>query len=306
MNEKKISYRVPNWKKYNESLVNRGSLTLWLDEELIAKWHKPETSEEKGRPLVFHSDALLFCLIIKAVLHLPYRQTEGFVKSLFELMNVSCKTPDYSWMCKKASSLNLGSEILKASEIAIDSSGFKISGEGEWKVRSHGKSERRKWVKLHIAVDTKTHMITAQIITSSDTHDNQAFEGLLTSGVTAIFADGAYDSNQCHDSASKIGAKAIIPPRENSILGPEPDKDGEEKPRDELILWQDLLGEDWSKMLGYTKRVHAEGAFSRLKRIFGDKLQAKKLIKQANELITKIGILNRFTRIGMPNAVPVN
>jgi hypothetical protein len=39
----------------------------------------------------------------------------------------------------------------------IDSTGLKVFGEGEWKVRKHGKERRRIWRKLHLAVDSK-HM----------------------------------------------------------------------------------------------------------------------------------------------------
>ena len=30
----KQPYRVRNWKKYNRSLVQRGSLTVWIDEKI--------------------------------------------------------------------------------------------------------------------------------------------------------------------------------------------------------------------------------------------------------------------------------
>ncbi len=28
----KLRYKTTNWKQYNQALINRGSLTLWIDE----------------------------------------------------------------------------------------------------------------------------------------------------------------------------------------------------------------------------------------------------------------------------------
>jgi len=32
-------YRVSNWAAYNQALVQRGNLTVWLDEAVLAGWH---------------------------------------------------------------------------------------------------------------------------------------------------------------------------------------------------------------------------------------------------------------------------
>ena len=36
--KKKVVYRVKNWSVYNRSLVQRGSLTVWLSQEAIDGW----------------------------------------------------------------------------------------------------------------------------------------------------------------------------------------------------------------------------------------------------------------------------
>lgn len=36
-----------------------------------------------------------------------------------------------------------------AIDVVADSTGLKVFGEGEWKMRKHGKSKRRTWRKLH-------------------------------------------------------------------------------------------------------------------------------------------------------------
>ncbi len=47
---RKKQYRIRNWSEYNKALVNRGSLTIWFDEESIAEWHNSQPSGRRGRP----------------------------------------------------------------------------------------------------------------------------------------------------------------------------------------------------------------------------------------------------------------
>lgn len=34
----KSRYKTNNWKQYNKAIINRGSLTFWIDEEAIRNW----------------------------------------------------------------------------------------------------------------------------------------------------------------------------------------------------------------------------------------------------------------------------
>ncbi len=43
--------------------------------------------------------------------------------------------------------------------IAIDSTGVKLYGEGEWKVKKHSWSKRRTERKVHLGVDVSTNLI---------------------------------------------------------------------------------------------------------------------------------------------------
>jgi hypothetical protein len=68
-----------DWKKYNKSLVNRGSINFWLDEEALSKWTAKETGKS-GRPFQFSDDAITFFATIPYQFKLPLRATEGFLK----------------------------------------------------------------------------------------------------------------------------------------------------------------------------------------------------------------------------------
>ena len=104
---KKQTYRIRNWKQYNESLVQRGSLTFWIDEEAIQQWNLCERTGERGRPLLYSDTAIQCALLLRAVFRVrPDIDVAFFNNShridlfcpktvpsdlLCELMNVSLK-----------------------------------------------------------------------------------------------------------------------------------------------------------------------------------------------------------------------
>ncbi|MEM1244077.1 MAG: IS5 family transposase [Pseudomonadota bacterium] len=148
----KKTYRVRNWHYYNKALVKRGSVTLWLEQASLAQWYEFTPTGERGRPKKYSDKAVELLLTLRQVFHLPLRQCQGFVKSLFELMKVRLDVMDYSRLSRRQSGVKLPSLPVKSLPIhlVIDASGLKVYGEGEWKVRRHGYSKHRTWRKLHI------------------------------------------------------------------------------------------------------------------------------------------------------------
>jgi len=41
-------YKTTNWKQYNQSLINRGSLAFWIDEEAISGWAQSKQNKRGG------------------------------------------------------------------------------------------------------------------------------------------------------------------------------------------------------------------------------------------------------------------
>ena len=82
-------------------------------------------------------------------------------------------------------------------DIVVDSTGLKVYGEGEWKMRTHGKSKRRTWRKLHLAVNPETQEIVAELLLENSVHDSMAVDDLTDSiddDIDRFFGDGAYDT----------------------------------------------------------------------------------------------------------------
>ncbi len=158
----KQKFKITNWPTYNKALINRGSITFWLDDEAIQAWYESATPSSRGRPQRYSDLAITTVLVIKRVFRLTLRAAQGFIDSIFSLMNVPLRCPDYSCVSRRAKSVNVSFKTSTRGEIAhlvIDSTGLKVFGEGEWKVKKHGQERRRIWRKLHLAVDSKTHEI---------------------------------------------------------------------------------------------------------------------------------------------------
>ena len=104
--KKKQTYKIKNWKEYNQALVNRGSLTYWFDEEVINAWYVEKTNT-RGHPIVYSDVAILCALSLKVIFQLPLRATEGLLGSLVELINVPLKVPDYTTLSRRQSKLEV-------------------------------------------------------------------------------------------------------------------------------------------------------------------------------------------------------
>ena len=152
-------YSVKNWSCYNKALVQRGNIRIWIDVDDNSNWYSREKTGKPGRPDVYSDDAILAVLVIRIVLHMPLRSAQGFLQSLMSDRII----PSYTQVCRRASSITLPKHLSSARcvNIIIDSTGVKVRGEGEWKVRQHGYCYRRTWKKLHVCVDPDSHEIVA-------------------------------------------------------------------------------------------------------------------------------------------------
>jgi IS5 family transposase len=314
----KRAYRVRNWKKYNEALVKRGSITFWFNEKAIKEWHRTEKTEHRGRPEKYSDIAIQCSLTIKAVFRMALRATEGFIRSLIERMKLPLKAPDYTTLCKRQKTLSIDlpksrKEANEGLHIVIDTSGLKIFGEGEWRVRQHGKTQRRRWRKVHLAVNSETQEIEACCLTKQTTQDCEGLPMLLDEVnelVDTVIGDGAYDRFSCYEDAEKRKYRGIFPPQHNastSKVRPENKKKASKEAvlkRDKAITECRELGRaEWKKQTGYHRRSLAETAVFRLKTLLNDRLSSRLIENQQKEFRIWCCILNKMTTLGMPQTV---
>ena len=88
-------YRVGHWSAYEQALVQRGDVTLWLFADATDAW-RPSPSGRPGAPKTFSDCAIETALTRRLVFRVPLRQAEGFLRSVLSLMGV-----DLVW-CEKA------------------------------------------------------------------------------------------------------------------------------------------------------------------------------------------------------------
>jgi len=304
---KKISYKIRNWPEYNKSLTQRGRLDVWIPETLVEDWFNYEKHGGKGASYVYTNAAIEFCYLIRNLYQLPLRQTRGFVSSIFKMANIPLQTPCYSTMSRRGKELEvclreeIGNERLS---VAFDATGIKVSGEGEWKVRTHGTEKRRGWTKLHIAINSDSQEILAAIVTGSDVHDGEVLADLLEQipeGVKDGFGDGAYDSHENFKLLQSMGSLATIPPRENAVVT----GDGAILRNEHVQEIGEIGRDEWNIKHKYHQRSKVETAMFRMKRCFGGGLTSKIPEIQAAELFIRCQLLNRFFKLGKPVTIAV-
>jgi len=308
----KSLYRVKNWNEYEKALVQRGSITFWLTDDFEKNWrHTGE--KQRGSQFAYSDKAIEIMLTVKEVFHLTNRQTEGFIGSLFALMKIGLPVPDHSTLSKRGRGLkvSLPKKANSSLHIVMDSTGLKIYGEGEWKVRQPGVSKRRTWRKLHVGVNPQDGEFQAVLLTDNSVSDDNAVAGLLVQieqELDEFAADGAYDKRKVYDSlnAHSPGVNILIPPRKNARIWKHGNTKAEPLKRDENLRSIRKHGRKaWKKRSGYHVRSLAETAMFRLKTIFGNELSARLIETQTTQALIRCAALNRMTHSGMPQAYKV-
>jgi len=308
----KTLYRVKNWSEYEQALVQRGSITFWMSDDFEKTWLYAG-EKQRGSQFDYSDQAILIMLTVKEVLHRSNRGVEGFVRSLFRMLKLNLPVPDHTTLSKRGKELKvkLPKKTSQSLNIVMDSTGLKIYGEGEWKVRMHGVSKRRTWRKLHVGANPEDGEIQAVLLTENKVSDDQAVEKLLGQIEQTIIdfaADGAYDKRKVYDSLNAHSPEVtiLIPPRKNARIWKHGNTKTERLKRDQNLRSIRKEGRKaWKKNSGYHIRSLAETTMFRLKTIFGDDLSARLLETQTTQAFVRCAALNKMTHLGMPQSYKI-
>ena len=305
----KQKYKVTNWSDYNAALCQRGEIDVWLSLDAVLQWYEEErVYDGTGTPQRFTDFSIITCHEIRQVYRLPLRQTQGFINSLFRLMNIPLVCPHYSCLSKRLAELKIKTPRYKKSSqpdddvcaIAIDSTGLKRFGRGEWHNEKYELSSKASWRKLHIAVN-ESHYFEGCVLTDRFSHDDQQIKPLLEqidAGIKHFSGDGAYDEKAVYDAVilHSHGVDVVIPPRANAVINdnssPMRNRNIEEVKRNGRMAWQ--------RNREYGRRNISELAVQRYQRILGDSMYARVMGRQKNEAMIGCGVINKMTALGMP------
>ena len=175
-------------------------------------------------------------------------------------------------------------------------------------MKKHGKSKRRTWRKLHLAICPDGHDIVISYLGDNSEADCEVAPKMtqhLPPSVKRGYGDGAYDTESVRAGFHVHGIDPIIPPKRGAILHDLEDEPGM-KSRNNAIRAITGLGNDdearkiWKILAGYHRRSLGETAFYRWKTLLGEKLQSRKLKNQRGEVFAKSKALNKMTALGMP------
>lgn len=310
-NVPKQKYKVSNWSEYTESLRQRGNITVWLSDEAISGWYELDrVYDGTGAPRLYTDFAIITCHEIRLVYKLPLRQCQGFIDSLFYLMNIPLSYPDFSVLSKRLCELGIEVPRYKKTDkpepnihaIAIDSTGLKRFGRGEWHQEKYELSSKASWRKLHLAIN-QDHYIEACILTDRFSHDDQQVKPLLEQidkPIDHFSGDGAYDETPVYAAVIEHSPNAdvVIPPRANAV---ENDKAASLRNRN-IIEIAEKGRMQWQKDREYGRRNYSELGVQRYQRVFGDTMHARDFLRQQQEAVIASGVLNKMTSLGMPQS----
>jgi hypothetical protein len=247
-----------DWKAVDERLVRRGEIIL--DLEFVRNHGKELEEMNRGRPgprFRISNSYIQLLAAIRYLFQMPYRQLEGFTRSLHRLVP-QLPMADYSGIRKRILRLPVDpyehlSESSDPVTIALDSTGVKVEKAGGWVERKHGKKKR--YVKLHFAVRVDTHEVVAMMVSTDETHDSKEAAGLLEGACSRVnvgeaLLDGAYDSQKVYGELEGRGIMALVKPRRNarSDTGP--------LSRSVAVgMVRELGYETWAETVGYGRAV---------------------------------------------------
>jgi IS5 family transposase len=305
----KARYHLRNWREYNRALVQRGSLTLWFSAEVLTVWQSRERTGQRGHPRTYSDTAILTMATLQEIYHLGVRQTEGLVDSLGERLHLEVAIPHYSTLSRRRATLEIELPRTRGKEalhVVVDSTGVKVFGEGEWKVRQHGYTYRRTWRKVHLGVDEASGELVAAVVSTNNYSDSRLLPDLLEQveeEIGQVSGDGGYDKRQCYEAIGARHARATMPPQHNAKIWQHGNTKADRLARDQNLRRIRQVGRAaWKRESGYHRRSLAETAMFRLKTIFSDRVTAHSFAGQAVQVLVRCAALNRLTQLGRPDS----
>jgi hypothetical protein len=85
-------------------LRQRGSLTVWFIDDAIAAWAAEQWTTRNGQAC-YSPLAILTALTLRAVFRFAYRQAEGLIGSIINLLGLTLRVPDLITLSRRSATL---------------------------------------------------------------------------------------------------------------------------------------------------------------------------------------------------------
>jgi len=103
----KAKNKITNWASYNRALTQQGSVTFWIDDSAIDAWTCTSHHGKRGRRFQFSDTAIETALMVKGIFKLPLRALQGFIDSIFNLVKMPLRNPNYTSISKRAKTVEM-------------------------------------------------------------------------------------------------------------------------------------------------------------------------------------------------------
>jgi hypothetical protein len=289
-----------SWSDYNEALIRRGEVLL--DVGFVSDWSGEldgmNYDGKLGRPFEFPDSYIEFIAFLKIGFKLPYRMVQGAVRALSKVIRI--EEMHFTHMRRRILAKTPLMKVKETDEpltLVVDSSGLSTTRKGTY-IEKMWRKQKRKFVKLHIAVDKKTKKIVEFRVTGSGTADTKKLPPMVKSAskknrITKVYADTAYDSRRNFNLLDDLKIEPAIKVRRDSTTKAK----GSPLRRREVILFKKLGYEGWKNLKDYGRRWLVEIVFSAFKRMLGEELFSRRFHAQKIETSLKILLYNKFMTI---------
>ena len=200
-------------------------------------------------------------LLRRLVFRLPWRQTEGCLRSVLAVMRTALEAPDHTTLSRRSQHLALALDRIPAQrpvQLIVESTGLSIVGEGEWAAVQHGTRGQRGWKKRHFGVD-RSGVIIAPAVTEPTA--DAATTGIslieqVDGDIASVPAAAAYDTIAFYEAAWARGARVVVPPATTASVARRRPRSGA---RDRTITRVKRLGRRrWKTASGYQRQARVE------------------------------------------------
>lgn len=286
---------MTNKKEATDKYIQEGYLYFSFD--FLEDWNqelKEINQKKNGRHYQFPNSMIKCCSRIKFAFQTGWRQVVGILSSLKKWIPIP-KVPQKSQMSERFNQFNFDYQetIIKTEKqnVALDSTGIKLRFSGQWIREKH--KIQKPFLKLHVAVNTKTNQAVAIELTEDSKSDVSQAKKLLESSnkiskVEKGFMDGAYDKKILWSWCNQNKISPFIRLRKNAK------PNGLSLRAEQAKRMREIGFDEWMKERGMGEREPVECWYSVFKRRFGEFFMCRTEKNMLQEIKFKTMLCNQL------------
>jgi len=270
---------------------------LYFSFDFLKDWEdelEKLNQDKKGRKFKFPDSMIKCAAKIKFAFRIGWRQVSGILSSLKKWIPIP-NVPKKSQVSQRfnGAKFDYQESIIKekSQNVALDSTGIKLRFSGQWIREKH--KVKKPFLKLHVAVNTKTNQAIAKSLTEDYVSDGSQAKKLLKDSMKIAkikkgFMDGAYDRIEFWDWCLNKNIEPFIRLRKDAK------PHGLSYRAEQAKVMQKIGHDEWMKLRGMGEREPSECWNSSFKRRFGEFFSLRKRDNMKKEINFKIMLCNEL------------